>query len=436
MTVKDCFEKYRSRMIAEGAIKAVLCGLAVGLGVNAIVAFITWCISGFNGLWLSIGCGLGAWAVAAPLFYMFLFKPTVKQIAERVDKLGLEERAITMLELENDNSVIAGLQREDAKCVINSVGSGSLKISLFGKLTTAAKAVAITVMAVLVACGVSMTTLTGLADKGIIGTPVPDEPAGVKELKFGSVRYVAQEGGLLIGEEADQLVLVEGVEKDYFAVTVTATPEYGYQFLRWSDQEPVYEDIKAGWMIIGQREVPQDPTRTDSFEVGEDGKIKLVAKSNNSSANDFSSSLGNLLSIVGGVENTEGEEKVESGENAEDGENVIYAIFQAYDDSNPHPENGNGNGNNSGNSSGNMNSDDMPPEGGSSSSGGSGGGDSSYDGEDAAAKEEKNQIEDGDTYYRTKYEQYLAEARKYIAEGKPIPAELKAIIELYADIIA
>ena len=129
------FKKYYLKLIYEGIIKAAVCGLIVGFAVSIIPAVITLIANLVGkpqneGLWISIGSGLIAFALSTPLFYFLLFKPKNKQIAERVDRLGLDERVITMFELEKDGSYIALKQREDAKRTL-SANQRPLKIVLF-----------------------------------------------------------------------------------------------------------------------------------------------------------------------------------------------------------------------------------------------------------------------------------------------------------------
>ena len=243
-----------------------------------------------------------------------------------------------------------------------------------------------------------MTTLTGLADIGAISSGENIGGLlgnGAKELRFGSIRYIADEGGLLISEEADQLVLVEDADKEYYTVTVTAIPEYGYEFLRWSDHEPNIVEVQDG-PFVGYIEIPDDPTRTDSFKISKDGTV----------GDDYD----NL-----------------------DEEKVVHAIFVEYDDSNPAGEGGESEGNN------NTNEDmpnDMPPSDKSANGEADTDREGGMDKIDTTWDDSANQFEDGDTYYRTKYDQYLEQARRYLEEGKEIPPALKALIELYANTIA
>ena len=91
------FKKYRSRVVKEGILKAVVCGLIVGFAVLIVTALAFWFAGVPWGLWLSIALFAAATGASVPAFYFLKFKPTAKAIAKRIDQLGLEERIITMM---------------------------------------------------------------------------------------------------------------------------------------------------------------------------------------------------------------------------------------------------------------------------------------------------------------------------------------------------
>ena len=126
MDVKKLFDKYYSRLEKEAYFKSLFSGLVVGFVVNFIVAFAFW-FSEAEGLWWSIGAFVATTAVASVLFFKYKFKPTNKQVATRLDSLGLEERMITMNECIDDKSVMAKRQREDAKQKLAELNASMVK---------------------------------------------------------------------------------------------------------------------------------------------------------------------------------------------------------------------------------------------------------------------------------------------------------------------
>lgn len=343
MDGKRTFEKYYNRLAREGIIKAAIYGVIIGFAVNFIIAFATW-FSDYNGLWISIGAGVAAIALSAPLMYFRIFKPTAAKIARRIDALGLEERLITMVELENDQSYIAMRQREDAKSKLAAVETSEIKYRL--------PVIAIIAAAFLVVLGVGMTTLTSLSAEGKVpgGGDIIDNLTPPDHPEYISVTYMVEDGGIIEGE-SDQLVL------------------YG------EDCTPVLAVADDGWMFVQWSDGQITPARTDK------GVIEDV---------------------------------------------VIYAEFERVEeasaDSSDSSEEGDGD-----------EADDLPGEqqsGGNPSEdpgNGSSGAGGRYD--------DNNQIEDGETYYRDKYEQYYNAAMEKLANGEELTEEERAFIEAYLDII-
>ena len=106
MEPKKLLEKYYSRLAQESFLKSLLWGLVVGFSALLLSAIVCWYV-GFKGIWVCIVLFAAATAISTPLFYFCRFRPTIKQTARRVDSLGLEERLLTMTELEGDNSYLS-----------------------------------------------------------------------------------------------------------------------------------------------------------------------------------------------------------------------------------------------------------------------------------------------------------------------------------------
>lgn len=240
MESKQLFRKYYSRLMWEGILKSFVCGLIVAFAANFVAALVTWFIP-MNGLsevahtWASIGISLGAallgLAVSMPIFYFKVFRPTTKRIAERIDRLGLEERLITMYELEQDESYIALRQREDAKQHLASFSEKNLRFHVSRATIIAA--------AVLAVFGLSMTTVTGLSAMGVLagGDDLLPGEIPLDEIAC-EVTYMVEGGGTIQGE-ADQVVMY-GED----ASTVVAVADDGYVFSGWDDglQDPSRTD--------------------------------------------------------------------------------------------------------------------------------------------------------------------------------------------------
>ena len=193
------FEKFYKRLMVEGIIRSIVSGFIVGFSANFVAAFTFWAFD-IQNFWLTIIIGILVGALAAVVFYFKIFKPDTKAIARRIDRLGLEERLITMTELENDDSYIAMRQREDAKFKLSNVDISGLKF----KVSTA----------IIVACcctfvvGSAMTTVAALSESGVLkkgSEIIMDITEGEPELVSVSYMVDGDIGGFIEGEP-EQLI--------------------------------------------------------------------------------------------------------------------------------------------------------------------------------------------------------------------------------------
>lgn len=181
----EVFKKYYKKIGRESILKALLCGLTIGFSLMFVCIAASW-LAGFKaGIYIGLGLFIAATAIATPLFYTFRFRPTTKKIAQRIDTLGLEERILTMAELENDDSFIAMKQREDAMKAMKSVSSEMLKIAVSVPLIAA--------VAISATLGTGMTVAAAVAPDG--GKRFVD---GLKEKHTYEITYTVEGKGWVI----------------------------------------------------------------------------------------------------------------------------------------------------------------------------------------------------------------------------------------------
>ncbi len=218
------FEKYYSRLRLEGILKAFIWGLFVGFTAGFVTAFLMWTLPQISwGLWLALGVLVAVTAGATVAFYYTKFRPTIDRNARRLDAMGLEERLITMVEYEKDDSLIAQKQREDAKVTLSKVDVKEIKMRV-SKLS-------IVLSSVFTGLGVAMMTVLVLVQSNILPY-LPEIVEGILPQDpevFYEVSYVVGEGGVLEGEE---MQLVKAGE-DGEPILVVA--DEGWGFMGWSD---------------------------------------------------------------------------------------------------------------------------------------------------------------------------------------------------------
>ena len=220
METAKLFGKYYKRLSRQSWVKSLICGLIVGCVAMLVTAFGLW-LAGGKMFYLAF-VALVVGVATTPLFYKFVFKPTTKAVANKIDELGLEERMITMTELEGDESYIACRQREDAVKSLNSVSEGLLKLVISVPM--------VIVLSVCILLGGGMTAVAALSGAGIInsGKDVIDD---IKDgqVKSYTIEYEVDGDGVIEGD------IVQSVMAGQNGTMVTAVAWDGYAFLKWSD---------------------------------------------------------------------------------------------------------------------------------------------------------------------------------------------------------
>lgn len=272
----EIFKKYYNKLAREGIVKGLLCGLIIGLALLFIMATSFWFFGYQNTLVLALTFVVVT-AAATVLFYHFKFRPTTKSIAKRVDALGLEERLLTMHQLEGDTSYIAMRQREDALKALSKLDSSLLKW-----------AVSIPLIVATCICGVAGLGMTGVytayaldaidSGMGIISDAVTPDPQAYYITYaiegYGRIELVDDKGNVLdwmevqpeaeqgqtdmfgnplrkddTGEEGEDLhsKLSQKVFEGQDARTVRAMSNSNYFFLKWSDgvTSPTRNDLEV-----------------------------------------------------------------------------------------------------------------------------------------------------------------------------------------------
>lgn len=223
-TPQDLLKNYKSRLAKEGWLKAALCGMSVGFSADILCAAAFW-VFGIKLFWVCILVFAAVTAIATLLFYFCRFKNSRRQVASRVDMLGLEERILTMTQFENDDSYIARRQREDAMNALKSVNSSFIKIAVSASM--------VAIFCATLVLGVGATTASALSSKSLVAMIQENktEPnSGIFHLIYGVKGNI---GGRVDGE------LEQTVGEGESGKIVQAVADDGYVFIGWTDG---YED--------------------------------------------------------------------------------------------------------------------------------------------------------------------------------------------------
>lgn len=229
----QAFSVHQKQFILESIIKSLLLGAVFGFLTTAITALAFWYFD-IKLVWLSVPVFIVSTVLYGVLLFFTKYKLREKYMARKLDKLGLDERLITMTELKDDTSFIAQLQREDATKASKKVDGKLIKF-----------VVSIPVICCLVAAfifGGGMITVNALSSTGVIrsGKQIIEDINTVPT-QYVNLNYVIEGSGVIMGEESQ--VLVKGES----GTPIMAVPDYGYAFVRWSDgyEEPYRVDLNV-----------------------------------------------------------------------------------------------------------------------------------------------------------------------------------------------
>lgn len=220
---KNLLKKYYSRVRKEGYLKSALYGMLVGFIALVIASALFWAF-GWSQVWICAIVWVISSAVGAYAFYQFKFKINSKKVASKIDALGLEERIITMVGLEGDDSYIAVRQRQDAKEALEKIEPSVIPVKIsrpfiYKFALALVGTLACVSVAVLSSVGV-IPSLKQLIEKDQIE----------QQNRTYSVVYEIKEGdGKILGNAEQE------VEYGKDATPVAAVAGDGWVFVRWSD---------------------------------------------------------------------------------------------------------------------------------------------------------------------------------------------------------
>ena len=380
MSKESIFQKYYKKLVGEGLLKSFLLALTIALFAETVILLAFW-FAGIKRYWLSAGISIGICAALVPSLYFLFFRPDTKAIARRLDSLGLEERLLTMHELQNDESYIAMRQREDARQALAKIDPKNVKIVL-------SKTVLVLLIVSFVCAG-SMTTISALASSGVIPEGPDIIPDIVNPEAYYTVRYLCKiyrqdTINLDIRDEEGVGGLVEGMDEQLVAVGESseavlafADPDWG--FVEWGDGS-------------------QDPYRFEEAVFVDESVFEGSFVMEINSKNQFD------------------EKTIE--EYGEPGDGMTDNMGEEADA----PREGNPEQNDSDKDPSDSENDPDKDPGNDPST-------------PSTPNKDNNNIIDGNTDYKTRLEEYMALAKEYEANGEKVPDYILDFIQRYYDLL-
>ena len=216
------FKRYYKRIALHGILKSLLISLIVAFSCFIVMSFFFW-LFGVKAIWICFTTLGGLILIVTPIIYFIFYRPDTAEIARRIDETGLEERMITMTELDGDDSFIARMQREDAIKALKSVDAKLLKFTISVPV--------LVVLGCSVVLGIAAATVEGLYQTGVIepGKDVIVNPAN--QPKIYNIEYDVNGDGEIDGD------IYQGIEEGKSGTLVEAKALDGYTFVKWVDKD-------------------------------------------------------------------------------------------------------------------------------------------------------------------------------------------------------
>lgn len=276
MNIKQDFKSLYNAYLKNAIKKSLFYSLIISFTALFITSLIFWIVN-VKEFWIAF-VGFAVLEIILFVVFFLILKPNEVKFAKELDSLGLKQRVITMYEYQDDNSLMATIQRQNA---IEHVKKVDKKLLRF-----VAPVLILVFLISSIVLGISASTVSVLSATGVIksGKETINNliPATVQNY---NVNYSAKKGGRIEGE------LNQVVKEGEDASSVIAISDHGYIFISWSDgvRDPYRKDINvsknldlfASFVTIdeylemlkdpGEPEVPEEPA-SGAIPIPQDGE--------------------------------------------------------------------------------------------------------------------------------------------------------------------
>ncbi len=216
--------KYKKRLIILGLFKAFLIALIpsfISMGVISLISyFCNASLSFIIILTLSIGLSL-LLILTIAIFFKF-FYPNNKKLYSQLDKMGLEERLITLKEIENDNSLFADLLKKDVDEKLKNLPVKSIRF--------------VFPIQVIIMIIFSFIFASSFMTYSVIASTSIDPIQNQEEKEENETEYFIVNYGVLDEKQGTiEGLASQKVKKGGYTKQVKAVPFEGYVFYAWTN---------------------------------------------------------------------------------------------------------------------------------------------------------------------------------------------------------
>ncbi len=221
MNFKKNFNELYKSYLKSAIKKSLMYASIISCTVLCIISFTFWMFD-VKKFWIAL-IVFGVLEMVAFLIAFLKLRPTDRKLSKKLDELGLQERVITMHQYQNDDSLIAQIQRKNAIEHIKVVNKKLVKL--------VTPVVVIVLLCITCLLGTTTTALAALSSNDIIKSGNETINSETEPTEF-EISYDVIGEGFIEGE------LFQIVEKGKDSLPVLAIAEEGWMFEGWSIQLP------------------------------------------------------------------------------------------------------------------------------------------------------------------------------------------------------
>ena len=244
MNFKKDFSPLYKEYLKSAILKSLILATLISCSVLFIVSFVFWMVD-VKQFWIAL-IAFGILEVTIFLITFSRLKPTDRKLSKKLDELGLQQRVVTMYQYQNDNSLMAKIQRSNAIEHINKVNKKLVKL--------VTPVLIIVLLFVSILSSATTTILAALSSNDVI-KPGSETLVPSKVVEY-EVSYETMGEGFVEGDIFQ--VVVEGKS----TTPVVAVPEEGWAF--------------TGWVILSPSTYTSTANESDPYRVDENVMANLV----------------------------------------------------------------------------------------------------------------------------------------------------------------
>lgn len=202
-------EPYYKKLKKDARLKSIMFASMIGFSLMTVLSVVFYFIS-YQGLLISLITGCITIVILSFIFNTYIFKISIKDVAIKLDHLGLNERVVTMIEHHDVDTIITQKQRESTQDKLLHITPNHIAFKHFIRLSFI-----LIVMMSLSILTLTLTTLAVLEDEVVPVIPdvvLTDEEALIASL-IKELREIVREAVVSDALKIELNTLIDALEQ-------------------------------------------------------------------------------------------------------------------------------------------------------------------------------------------------------------------------------